>query len=421
MDEFELFTRLALALAIGLLFGLERGWHGRGESPGERSAGIRTFALTGLLGGVAGWLATLTAAIVLGFAFLGLAALVAVGYRVQMAARHDLGMTTEIALLLAFGLGAASVLGQMAPAAVVAVLATLLLSMKTRLHDWVARIEQLELDALLKLAVLSVVVLPLLPDRGFGPGGTLNPYEIWWAVVIVAGLSFFGYLSIRLAGARIGVLATGLFGGLASSTSTTVALARLARQNEALVPMAATGIVLAGTVTFLRILLLAAVFEPRLVAPLLLPIGLMAAVGAAGVLTVYLATRPRGDASGGTEGLQNPLELTAALVFGAVLAVVILATHYLEGWLGARGVYVAAALSGVTDVDAMTISVARLVGVDIAVQTGTVAVVITASVNTAVKGALSRIAGTSRLGRMVLLCYGAVLAAGVAAILLPVA
>ena len=419
MQDTELFARLALALAIGLLFGLERGWHRRMDASGDRSAGIRTFALTGLLGGIIGWVTMLTSPVVLGLAFLGLTALVAVGYWIQTTAQQDLGMTTDIAMLLAFGLGAASVLGEMAPAAVVAVVATLLLSMKTRLHGWVARIERLELDAALKLAVLSVVVLPVLPNRGFGPDGILNPYEIWWAVVIVAGLSFFGYLAIRLVGARIGVLATGLFGGLASSTSTTVALARLARQDAALVPVAATGIVLAGTVTFLRILLLVAIFEPRMVMPLLLPMGLMALAGAAGAGALHLSSRPDGAATGETSGLQNPLELTAALVFGVVLTLVITVTHYLEQWLGAQGVFVAAALSGVTDVDAMTISVARLVGSDLAAQTGAVAVVVTASVNTAVKGGLSWAVGTPRLGRMVLLCYAGVLALGIGAVLVP--
>ncbi|WP_296765329.1 DUF4010 domain-containing protein [Sediminimonas sp.] len=414
MGDVDLFMRFGLALAIGLLFGVERGWQGRGASEGARMAGIRTFALTALLGAVTGWLATLAAPVVLGLGFAGLAALVAVGHWAGMRADDDRGITTEVAMLLVFGLGAAAVLGAMAPVAVVAVVATLLLSMKRRLHGLVAGVEQLELDALLRLAVLSVAVLPLLPDRGFGPGGVLNPYQIWWAVVIVAGLSFFGYVAIRLAGARIGVLATGLFGGLASSTSTTVALARLARQNAALVPLAATGTVLAGSVTFLRILVLVAVFEPRLVMPLALPMAAMAAAGFAAALVIHslAGSGDATDAADRADALRNPLELGAALMFGAVLAVVIVATHYLEGWLGARGVYAAAALSGVTDVDAMTISVARLVGADFTPAQGAVAVFVTAAVNTAVKGGLSFAAGSAGLGWRVALAYVAVLGVG---------
>ncbi|WP_372894075.1 MgtC/SapB family protein, partial [Rhodosalinus sp.] len=287
MDEADLFIRLGLALAIGLLLGLERGWHGREEPEGDRIAGIRTFALTGLLGGVSGWLADLTTPLLPALALLALAGLLAVSYWARLKEDDDLGLTTEVALLLTFGLGAAAALGAMAPAAAVAVVAALLLSMKRRLHGWVRRIERLELEALFKLALLSVVVLPVLPDRGYGPGEVLNPFEVWWAVVIVAGLSFVGYVAIRLAGARFGMLATGLFGGLASSTSTSLALARLVKAQETLAAPAAAGTVVAGSVTFLRILVLVAVFEPALVAPLAVPMGIMAAVGLIGAALIH--------------------------------------------------------------------------------------------------------------------------------------
>jgi uncharacterized membrane protein (DUF4010 family) len=416
MDDHALFTRLGLALALGLLFGLERGWRERAATEGDRSAGIRTFALTGLLGGVTGWLATVTGPAVLALGFAGTAGLAAIGYSAATRRDADVGLTTEIALLLTFALGAAAVLGAPAPAAVAAVLATFLMSMKTRLHGWVAGLGRLELDAVLRLGVLSVVVLPLLPDRGYGPGAVLNPFEIWWAVVIVAGLSFFGYVAIRLAGARIGVLATGLFGGLASSTSTTLALSRLARQDDGLVPVAATGIVLAGTITFLRILVLAAVFEPRLLAPLVWPMAAMAVAGAAAAVALLALSGRARTGRGGDDGLRNPLELTAAVVFGALLAAVLLGTHYLETRFGAQGVYAAAALSGLTDVDAMTISVARLVGGDLAPRAGAMAVVITAAVNTAVKGGLSLAFGTPGLARRVLPAYALVI--GAAAVVL---
>ncbi|WP_397543283.1 MgtC/SapB family protein [Roseovarius salis] len=416
MEEIDLFARLALALAIGLLFGLERGWQGRAASEGTRSAGIRTFALVGLFGGVTGWLTALTGPVILGLGVIGISALITVSYWVQMAEREDLGLTTEIALLLTYGLGAAAVLGAPAPAAVLAVAATFLLSIKTRLHGWVARIRQLELDALLKLAMLSVAVLPFLPDRGYGPGGVLNPYEIWWAVVIVAGLSFVGYGAVRLAGPRLGVLATGVFGGLASSTSTTVALSRLARQNERLVPVVATGIVLAGSITFLRVLVLASVFEPRLLGPLLWPMGLMAAAGAIAAVMILVLHGRSSPSAVDEDGLNNPLELTAALVFGGVLVLVILLTHYLKQWYGADGVYVAAAVSGLTDVDAMTVSVARLVGTDFAPATGATAIVITAIVNTVVKGGLSYAAGTTGVAVRVLAAYALVVAAAAAAL-----
>lgn len=412
MNDTEIFLRFGLALAIGLLLGLERGWHGRDESEGRRTAGIRTFALASLFGALAAWLATVTAPAVLAVALAALAGLLAVSYLVRLRSDEDLGLTTEVALLLTFSLGAGAVLGEMAPAAAVAVVAALLLSMKARLHGWVARIRRLELDALLKLALISVVILPVLPNQGYGPGGALNPYELWWAVVIVAGLSFFGYVAIRLGGADLGLPLTGLFGGLASSTSTTLALARIVRGSPALAPLAAAGVVIAGSVTFLRILALVAIFEPRLVWPLAWPMGAMAATGLAGALVVHVLYGNGQESGDEVGGIANPLELTTALTFGAVLAVVVVGVHYLDLWLGTGGVYAGAALSGVTDVDALTISVSRLVGDELAAASGAVAIFIAVAVNTAVKGAISAVAGSGRLGLLVLPTYAAAIAAG---------
>lgn len=415
MDDFELFQRFGVALAIGLLLGLERGWHGRDEPEGGRVAGLRTFALTGLLGGVSGLLASVTGAVVLAVAFFGLSALLALSYRVRLKENDDLGLTTEVALLLTFALGAASVLGNLALPAAIAVVAALLLSMKQRLHRWVARVDRLELDALLRLALISVVILPLLPDQGYGPGAVLNPYEIWWAVVIVAGLSFVGYGAIRLGGADLGVLLTGLFGGLASSTSTTVALARLAKTQNGLAHVAAAGAVVAGSVTFLRVLALAAIFQPSLIAPLALPMGIMTLFGLGGAAIMIRRDRRDGGVAE-LDAVANPLNLGAALAFGALLAFVLLALHYLEIWFGEAGIHIAAALSGVTDVDAITISVARLADDELAVKAATTAIFIAAAVNTAIKAGIAIGMGGKVMGLRVGSVYGVVLMVGVAAL-----
>lgn len=417
MNEQDVFIRLGLALAIGLLLGLERGWRGRTEMEGDRIAGIRTFALTGLLGGVSGWLGDMTTVVLPALVILAIGVLLAVSYWVRLQRNDDLGLTTEIALLLAFVLGVASTIAAVAPVAAVAVVAAMLLSMKSALHGWIEKIERFELEALFKLALLSAVILPLLPDKGYGPGEVLNPYELWWAVVIVAGLSFVGYSAIRLVGARLGILATGLFGGLASSTSTTLALSRIVQAQESLAAPAAAGIVIAGSVTFLRILVLVAVFEPALVAPLAIPMGIMALVGLAGAMLIQFLANGERSTRDELQGIANPLELTTALAFGTILAIVLLAIHYLEGWLGTSGVYAAAAMSGVTDVDALTISVSRLVGADIPAARGAIAVFIAAAVNTAVKAGISLVAGGRRVGLRVIVVYVAVIPAGVAGLM----
>jgi len=420
MDELEIFRRLGLALAIGLLFGLERGWHERETSEGGRIAGIRTFALTGLAGAVIGWIASVTTPVVLGLGLLALALLVAVSYWTRLRADDDIGLTTEIALLLAFALGAAAFLAEMAPVAATGVVATALLSLKRVLHRWIAQIRRLELVALVQLALISVVILPILPNAGFGPGAVLNPYELWWAVVIVAGLSFFGYAAMRLAGPELGILITGLFGGLASSTSTTLALSRLVRDTPALAPLAAVGTVAAGSVTFLRVLVVAAIFAPGLFALLAPSMVVMALTGFAGVV-VLRATHARGSAGHPEiDTVSNPLALVTALSFGVILAIVVLGTHYLENWFGDAGIYAAAALSGSNDVDALTISVARMTETDLAGAVAANAIFIAVSVNTAVKAAIAVAVGGMGLGLRVIGVYSVALVAGVATLrLLP--
>ncbi len=418
MTDMELLQRLGLALAIGLLVGLERGWHGRAEREGARVAGVRTFALVGLTGGVAGALVPVSGVVLPAAVLLALSGLLAVSYWFTLRAEGDAGLTTEIAMLLVFLLGATSVLGEMAPTAAAGVICALLLSLKSRLHGWVARMDGGELSAVLKLALISVVGLQLMPDRGYGPGGVLNPYDLWWAVVVVAGLSFLGYVAIRLGGAKLGMLLTGLCGGLASSTSTTLALSRVVQAQPSLAPMAAVGIVAAGSVAFLRVLALVAVFGPALLGALVLPVAVMAGVGL--LATIGFSVRaPAGPATDEpVEGLANPLELGAALGFGGVLAAVLLGVHYLRLWLGDAGVYAAAALSGLTDVDALTISVSRLVGVDLSEFPGAVAIFIAVSVNSVVKAAISLVVGNRALGLRVLPVYLLTIVAGGAVLML---
>ncbi|MDD8023533.1 MAG: DUF4010 domain-containing protein, partial [Paracoccaceae bacterium] len=288
------------------------------------------------------------------------------------------------------------------------------LALKRVLHGWVAHIQRFELAALVQLAVISVVILPLLPRKGFGPGQILNPYELWWAVVLVACLSFLGYAAMRMVGTRVGAVIAGVFGGLASSTSTTLALSRLVRSDPQLGPSLAIGVVLAGSVTFLRVLVISTVFAPDLLTTLALPLGTMAAVGLSGAgILAHLARKQR-KATSDLGGLTNPLAFGTALSFGAVLIAVLLGTHYLQLWFGAGGLYTAAALSGLTDVDALTISVARASRGDLGLSSAATAIVIALAVNTTVKGAIAVVTGGASFGVRVVAVYAAALVAGAA-------
>ena len=382
----ELLIGLGLSLAIGLLVGVERGWQERDAPEGARIAGIRTFGLVGLLGGLWAVIGKVLGMVLLGIAFAAIAALMITSHMQDARNGRDVGVTTVVAALVTFALGALAVLGYTNEAAAGAVVTTALLSLKPVLHGWLRRIESLQLFAGIKLLLISVVVLPVLPDQGYGPWQALNPYQIWWMVVLIAAISFAGYVAMRAAGVRRGVLLTGLLGGLASSTATTVTLARLQRGTD-LRALLAAGIVAASAIMFPRILLEVAVVNRALLAPLVLPLALMTAIAV--VSALWLAHHSRTSSTEPIPQVRNPMELIPALQFGLFLAVVMLLTHGLNEWLGERGLYLLAAISGVADVDAITLSLANLARGSDATDAMWRGIILAAMVNTVFKGVLA--------------------------------
>jgi uncharacterized membrane protein (DUF4010 family) len=365
---------LALALAIGLLFGLERGWHERQPEYASRPAGVRTFALVGLLGGVVGLLAVQTTPALLGWAFVGLAAAATAAHVLNARATGETGTTTLIAELLAFGLAALATLGHAATAVSAAVVATLLLGLKPQLHGWIDKLDEAELRATLQLLLISVVLLPILPDEGFGPANALNPYELWWMVVLIAAISYVGYFAVRIAGANAGIPLTGLLAGLASSTALTIQMARLAGREPATQKLLAVGILLANATLFPRVLIIVGLVQPALIGPLSLPLALMTLVTVVPALTFWL--RRGGHDGPAPVHPQNPLALGSALRIGALLALVMLLGRLAAQRFGDAGVLTLATVSGVADVNAITLSVARMFPDDIAASTASVAVLL---------------------------------------------
>ncbi|MBI5163527.1 MAG: MgtC/SapB family protein [Magnetospirillum sp.] len=386
METIDLFQRVGLALAIGMLMGVERGWQARDLPEGMRAAGIRTFTLIGILGGVAGVFTATLGPLALAAPLLALAALVVASHMARARSEGDLGMTTEVAELVCFVLGALAAMGEMAVAAAGAVVATALLGAKQTLHGALKRVEELELMAAIKLLLISVVLLPVLPDRGYGPGEVLNPFKLWLLVVLVAAISFVGYFAIKLAGPRIGSLLTGLFGGLASSTALTVSFARMGRDSPALQPVLAAGVALANTTMYVRLWVIVMLLNGRVGRALMVPVGAMAATG---LLATWVLWRSR--AEGGKPGqahLSNPFELGMALKFAFLLALVMLASKLLQATVGSAGLYLLAAVAGLADVDAIALSMAHMGGRDATIAVATAAIVVAVFVNTAVKAAL---------------------------------
>ena len=394
--ELEWAVRLLVALAVGALVGLERGWKARDADEGERELGLRTLAVIGLLGGVCGLLSDQLGELFLGLVFIGMVVLLAVIYRTKVAERGDIGATTQFAALLTFALAALAGRGHLVIAAAGGVVTALLLGYKGRLHEWLGRLERRELEAAIQLLLISVVLLPLLPDRGYGPWEALNPYVIWWMVVLIAAISFVGYFAIRIVGARAGTLATAVFGGLASSTATTLSLSRIGRGKRSAAPLLAGGILLACGTMFPRMVLVATVIHPALFAPLLWPAAVMAAVIYGGALLMMFGST--GDLDSDDVLPRNPLELGSALTFGALLAAVMLAGKALAEWFGDLGIYVLAAASGIADVDAITLSLTKMSQQDLALEVAAVGIVIAASVNSLVKAGLAVGVGGRALG-----------------------
>lgn len=405
-DSFD-FLGLGAALAIGLLIGLERGWRDRDLPEGGRVAGLRTFALTGLLGGVLASLLPRFGPWPLAAGLLGLALLLAIFFRQALKASGNLSITTAVAMLLTLALGALAAAGAPAAALAIAVLVAVLLDLKPTLHGWLRLIEHRELTAALQLLVLSVVILPHLPDARLGPYGALNPYQIWWAVILIAALSLLGHVAMRASGPQRGLLWTGLLGGLASSTAATLALSRYARTQPGMSGAAAAGIVSACGVMFLRMVVLVGVIQPTLIpafAPPLLVAGLV--LLALGMRQWRQSESPAPPAQ--PVEPMRPFDLSTALGFGAFLAFVAMLVPAAGQWLGRSGVYALAALSGLADVDAIAISLARLPGgAQLDATAVTVALGLAALSNMAVKAAMAWTTGGAAVGRPVTIAYTA--------------
>jgi uncharacterized membrane protein (DUF4010 family) len=264
------------------------------------------------------------------------------------------GAATEFVAVLAFIFGALTALGFLVPAATFAVLTTLLLSIKTPLHQLAQTISTEELYAILKFGIVSVIVLPLLPDRAYGPLHVLNPRLMWWMVVLISAVSMIGYVLMRLLGTRQGVVVTGVLGGIASSVAVTFGLSQKAREAESTAAKYfALGIVIASTIMFLRQLLLTFLIDPRLgravLIPMIIPVLLGAGAG------VYL-WRQKGASQEAALQVKNPMELWTAIKFGIVFAVVLFISRAAFQYYGASGVYLTGGVSGLADVDAFTIS-----------------------------------------------------------------
>lgn len=358
---------LAIAALGGAAVGLERQASGHAEGPKARFAGIRTFTLLGTLGGVAGQLvrsdmATLAAVLLLGGCGLVVAAYAA-------ASRTDVDGTTEVAALVVLAAGTLSGLGELALGSGLVALTGLLLVEKTQLHTLAARIDSADLRAGLRFAAMALVILPLLPEGPYGRGVGVRPRELWALVLFFSALSFAGHVARRALGARHGLVAAGLLGGLVSSTSVTLTFARASRAADADGRALAAGALAANLVLVPRVLLASTVLHAPLAStllPLLIPPLVVITVAAA------WAARRVSDGASKAPDTTNPLKVGAALQMAGLFQIVLFAVDGARIWLGSSGVLASGAVLGLTDVDALTVTMARgsagAIGVDVAAR-----------------------------------------------------
>jgi uncharacterized membrane protein (DUF4010 family) len=404
---------MALALGIGLLLGVERGWHLRDEEAGARVAGIRTFALLGLLGGVAGVAAgggawglavTLTA---------GAVGALLVGYAADIKRDDNVSATSTLAGILTLGVGATATLGQMALASVGAGAAVILLALREPLHRAIRATSDADMKALLRLVLVAFIVLPLIPDAAMGPFGALNPYRLWTVVVITVGISFVGYALIRWLGERRGALLTAAVGALVSSTAVTVDVARRARDGAS-APGDQAGVAVASTIMLIRSLFLVAMLAPFALAPfakLVLPGLLVSALTSA--LLLYLGKAHPSEERSDTV---KPPGLGLAFLFAGTVAVLAVASAWVQAiWGGASGA-ILIAVGGLADIDAAIAAVGALPRGSLEVPVAALALAAPTFFNTLFKLALF----VSMAGWRRALGGGAALAAVAAALLVPI-
>lgn len=402
MSAAELIRRLAYALAIGFLIGLERGWGARDEQEGERTAGVRTHGLSALLGGVWGALALAFAhesgAVALGLSFVLFGAVMAAFRYRETLHEQRFGATSVVAMMLAYALGAYAVVGDESVAAAGAVATTTLLAAKGVLHSWVQRLTWDELRSGLVLLVMSFIFLPILPDRPIDRWEAINPHSLWLLTVLIATISFAGYVAVKMVGFRRGVAVAGFAGGLASSTATTAAMSRLVATQPQNVDVLAAGAVFANAVMGPRVLAILSVVNPdfglRLAAPLL-SLGLVYLLAGA----FLMARAANGAAEGGDPGTPgNPLDLPAVLKFGAFLAAVLVLSKIATQFAGSAGAYALALISGLADVDAISLSMAEHGAREIGATAAGVAVLLAIVSNTLVKSVMGWTMGGAGMG-----------------------
>lgn len=423
MEESSLFLRFGVALVVGFLVGLQREFAYRAPNQ-ELFGGIRTFSLISLIGGIAA-MASEELASPWPFAatFLVIGAFLTVTYYID-AQNGEIGLTTEVSAIATLLAGALAYWNEIALAVAVGVTTTTLLSIKLEMQQFVRNITREDVFATLKFAIITAIILPVLPNETFGPPpfDVFNPYKIWLLVVLISGISFVGYILIKVVGAKRGIGLVGLLGGLASSTAVTLSLTQRSQTDQRLAKSFALAITIAWTVMFARVIIAVAAVNPNLIRLLYLPIGASILVGLAYCGYLFFSQRSSQNEKEEEVSFSNPFELGPAIKFGVLFTFILLISKAAQVFFGNTGIFVSSIISGLADADAIALSVAQLsiksgpesVPLGIAAQ----AIVLAAVSNTFAKGIIVLSGGSPSLRRAILPGYILMMVTGVIVVFL---
>jgi uncharacterized membrane protein (DUF4010 family) len=413
MVEFVLIQSFLTALALGALIGLEREY-ARYRKKGHDYAGIRTFPLISLFGALSAFLADLISVWILIISMVLMGLLIIVSYfTVSQKTREYHGATSEVAGLLTFFIGVLSFYGELTLAVSLAVIITIILYARSILHHFAEHIKRQEMADTLKFAVIAFVILPFLPNQGYGPHEIFNPFIIWLMVVFISGISFAGYILMKWFGEK-GIGLAGILGGLVSSTAVTTSFAHRSKKESKIYKALIFGVILANGIMFIRILIEVFVLNRSLFVKILAPMLILTAVTA---IFSYFVWEQAKKVKGKVQ-LGSPFTLGPALKFGMFFAMILALVKIANIYLSSRGVYIVSFLSGFANVDAITVSLSQLAKTSLTEDIARNGIVIAALTNVAVKGGIAYFFGSKKFGRIVLALYFVLILIGLTTIYL---
>ena len=412
ITQSEFIIRLLVACGIGFLIGLERE-HNALLKNEEAFAGIRTFIFISLLGFIGAAMHFLFGPWMLAGVVFSVIVLTSISYWVT-STKGDIGGTAELTTIIAVLLGAFTFLGHQVLSMMITVILVVLLSSKLKLQSVIGQITNEEMYDFIRFVVVALLIFPFLPNETYGPYDVINPREIGWVILLTSGLGFVGYVLMRFMGADKGILLSGIIGGLVSSTAVTWVFSRKSKEAPSLSLNCAIAILAASSIMMIRVLLWVIVFNTELLRSFALPLGIVF-LGAIGVTLYFYFLEKKEKKSNTSIPLGKPLNLTGALVFGVIYTVIIFAVAYASDTFGDKGIYITSGIGGLSDIDAITISVSKLSKNGIPILAAQNAILIATIANTLVKAGISIWAGSMEIRKYIYIGYGAIFLAALIA------